>query len=66
MRSLPWEELLAPTARQRHKFVLYTVPGMDPDAWGQRSRQAVEADESLAPLARWLNRDRPSRGWHEQ
>jgi hypothetical protein len=65
MRSLPWEELLAPTARQRLKVLLYTVPGMGPDAWGQRSREAVEADESLAPLARWLAKERPARGWHE-
>ena len=65
MRSLPWDELLAPTPRQQHRFVIYTEHGMDPDAWRQRSREAVEGDESLAPLARWLTRDRPSGGWHE-
>jgi hypothetical protein len=65
MRSLPWEELLVPTRRQQHRFVIYSWSGTDPGAWRQRSRQAVEDDESLAPLARWLTRERPSGGWHE-
>jgi len=65
MRSMPWEELLAPAARQRQKFLLYTVPGMGPDAWRQRSREAVRTDETLAPLARWLNETPSIRRWHE-